>query len=578
MAEADALQTLEALARDRPGLLWLIRHRRQVLTALGIGGVAAAGLGSTVALFANGDPLAAVADGMSPKRAGSFSDRDASYTIGMGDGQSLGAQGIADTPAKAAAAVATIAPRDPNPLSRDPVLHLLRRATFGPTLPTVEQARQMGIDAWLDTQLQPGAMADPAADAVLTNFPTVNLSTPDLHKVVQNEAYTAMTELGQATIARQIWSNRQLYEVMVDFWANHFNITNPFDGGWDTRSVFDKDAIRPFALGKFRDMLAATARAPAMLRYLNNDQSDKKAVNENYGRELLELHTVGIDSGYTETDVRNSAYLMTGRTVNNGVYQYNAKKHWTGTVKILGFSHANATAAGGEDAGEQYLAYLATQPATANHLARKLAVRFVCDAPPQALIDRLAKSYMDNDTAIVPVLRTLFRSLEFWIATGLKTRRPLENVVAAARVLDLQPGTNPVTALDSLHFLTSQLGNAPMAWAEPDGYADVASAWTSAAGMLGVWNAHRTLVQAGIKGFGYGKPEQLLPAVPATVGGYVDALAQRLLFQPLGAAQRKALLGFLGVPETAPPKNPTLDGKLQHLAPLFLDSIYHALR
>src|SRR5215469_9081874 len=305
----------------------------------------------------------------------------------MGDGQSLGAQGIEDTPAKAAAVAATMAPRDPNPLTRDPALHLLRRATFGPTLSTVEQTRKIGIDAWLDTQLQPGAMADPVADAVLTKFPTLNLSTPDLHRVVQNEAYTAMTELGQAAIARQIWSNRQLYEVMADFWANHFNITNPFDGGWDTRSVFDKDAIRPHALGKFRDMLAATARAPAMLRYLNNDQSDKKAVNENYGRELLELHTVAIDSGYTETDVRNSAYLMTGRTVNNGVYQYNAKKHWTGTVKILGFSHANAGAAGGEDAGEQYLAYLANHPATANHLARKLAVRFVCDAPPQALID-----------------------------------------------------------------------------------------------------------------------------------------------------------------------------------------------
>jgi uncharacterized protein (DUF1800 family) len=575
MAEADAL---EALVRDRPGLLWLVRHRRQVLTAMGIGGVAAAGLGSTIALFAKGDPLAAVADGMSPKRAGSFSDRDASYSIGMGDGQSLGAQGIEDTPAKAAAVAATMAPRDPNPLTRDPVLHLLRRATFGPTPSTVEQGRKMAIDAWLDAQLEPGAMADPVADAVLTKFPTLDLPTPELHKVVQNEAYTAMTELGQATIARQIWSNRQLYEVMVDFWANHFNITNPFDGGWDTRSVFDKDAIRPHALGKFRDMLATTARAPAMLRYLNNDQSDKKAVNENYGRELLELHTVGIDSGYTETDVRNSAYLMTGRTVDNGVYQYNAKKHWTGTVKILGFSHANANAAGGEDAGEQYLAYLANHPATANHLARKLAVRFVCDAPPQALVDRLAKSYLDNDTAIVPVLRTLFRSLEFWIATGLKTRRPLENVVATARVLDMAPGTNPVTALDSLHYLASQLGNAPMAWAEPDGYADVASAWTSAAGMLGVWNAHRSLVQAGIKGFAYVKPEQLLPAVPPTVGAYVDALAQRLLFQPLGAPQRKALLGFLGVPETAQPKNPTLDGKLQHLTPLFLDSIYHALR
>ena len=576
---ADASGIPAVVGKGRPALLWLIRNRRQVLMSLGIGGVAAAGLGSTVALFAKGDPLAAVADGMSPKRAGSFSDRDASYTIGMGDGAGLGAQGIEETPAKAAAKVATMAPRDPNPLHRDPILHLLRRTTFGPTPSTVEQARKMGIDAWLDTQLRPEAMDDAVADAMLTNFPTVKMSTPELHVAVKNESYTAMTELGQATIGRQIWSNRQLYEVMVDFWANHFNVTNPFDGGCDTRSVFDSDAIRPHALGRFSEMLAATARSPAMLRYLNNDLSDKKAVNENYGRELLELHTVAIDSGYTETDVRNSAYLMTGRTVgSNGLYQYNAKKHWVGPIKILDFAHANASAAGGEQAGQQYLNYLATHPATANHLARKLAVRFVCDSPPQALIDRLAKSYLDNGTAIVPVLRTLFRSLEFWIATGLKTRRPLENVVATARVLGVQPGTKPATALDSLHYLVSQLGNAPFGWAEPDGYADVASAWSSAAGMLGVWNAHRTLVQGGISGFGFTKPEQLLPAVPATVGGYLDGLAQRLLFQPLSAAQRQTLLTFLGAADTAPTKNPTLDGKLQHLAPLILDSIYHALR
>jgi hypothetical protein len=178
----------------------------------------------------------------------------------------------------------------------------------------------------------------------------------------------------------------------------------------------------------------------------------------------------------------------------------------------------------------------------------------------------------------VPVLRTLFRSLEFWIATGLKTRRPLENVVATARVLGMQPGTGVATAMDSLHFQVSVLGHAPLAWAAPDGYPDVATAWSSAAGMLGVWNSHRTLVQGGIKGFTYTKPEQLLAAVPATVGGYLDGLAQRLLFQPLTATQRQALLAFLGAAEKDPPRNPTLDGKLAHLAPLILDSIYHALR
>src|SRR4029450_13954529 len=124
-----------------------------------------------------------------------------------------------------------------------------------------------------------------------------------------------MWERGRGALAGQLWSRRQLLEVMVDFWSNHLNVTNPFDGGWDTRTAYDRDVIRTHALGRFADMLRASARSPAMLRYLDNAESHRRAVNENYGRELLELHTVGIEGGYTEKDVRHSAYIMTGRTV-----------------------------------------------------------------------------------------------------------------------------------------------------------------------------------------------------------------------------------------------------------------------
>ena len=274
-------------------------RRRRVLLGLSTGVAVAGGAGAAAAVLtgALGGP-ALGSGGTRPRTA---------------DG--LGAAGLADSPSAAAAIAATATPAWPTPLSRDPAMHLLRRATFGATLIDVVAIEQLGVDAWLERQLDPAGIADPAGDGVVTLYPTLTMSTAQLHEAVKPNDYPAMSELGQATIGRQMWSNRQLYEVMVDFWANHFNITNPFDGGWDTRSVFDKDAIRPYALGKFRDMLTATARAPAMLRYLNNDLSDKKAVNENYGRELLELHTVAIDSGYTETDVRNSAYLMTGRTV-----------------------------------------------------------------------------------------------------------------------------------------------------------------------------------------------------------------------------------------------------------------------
>ena len=184
-------------------------------------------------------------------------------------------------------------------------------------------------------------------------YPTTVMTTAQIRTAVKQNEWDAMRELGHATLARQMWSSRQLYEVMVDFWANHINITNPFDGGWDVRTAHDREVIRRFALGRYADMLAVSARSPAMMRYLDNASSHKKSVNENYGRELLELHSVGIGAKYTEADVRHSAYIMTGRTVDNeGVFRYESRRHWTGKVKVLGFSHENKSAADGLAVGD----------------------------------------------------------------------------------------------------------------------------------------------------------------------------------------------------------------------------------
>ncbi|HWB36718.1 MAG TPA: DUF1800 domain-containing protein, partial [Rugosimonospora sp.] len=339
------------------------------------------------------------------------------------------------------------------------------------------------------------------------------------------------------------------------------------------------EVIRANALGKFSTMLLAAARHPAMLRYLNNDQSDKRSVNENYGRELLELHSVGVDGGYTEADVRNSAYILTGRTINgSGEFVYSKSKHKTGAVKVLGFSDPNSSAANGLAMGDAYVTYLATHPSTARYVAHKLAVRFVADSPPKSLTDRLAQVYLDNGTAIVPVLRSLFSSLEFWIATGLKTRRPLENYVATARTLGVQPGGNTKSALESLIFRLTQIGQAPMNWAQPNGFPDVAVAWDSAQGTLGLWNSHRSLAQGQAKGLTYAKLETLVPTPPATVGAYLDALAVRLVGQPMRDSDRAALLTFLGLAGNAAVPGATLGNKIQYVVPLILDSVYHALR
>jgi uncharacterized protein (DUF1800 family) len=575
---ADRAALARWLGVGRPLAHRMLRGRRQVLIALGSGAAAMAALGTTVATAFGSPARTAARGGRSPRDAGAFADRDASYVSGVGDINNLGAAGLADTPSAAAAAALKATPTYSTPLSRDPVLHLLRRATFGPTPADVTAVRQMGLDAWIEQQLNPEPVADPGGDAVMALYPSLAQTTAQLRTSTKDTG-APMRELGRATLGRQIWSSRQLYEVMVDFWANHLNVRNPLDGGDATRTTYDRDVIRKFALGRFAEMLHASARHPAMLHYLNNDESDRRSVNENYGRELLELHTVGISGGYTEVDVRQSAYIMTGRTVDrDDMFTYEARRHYVGKVKVLDFAHPNNSAAGGLALGDAYVAYLATHPATARNIARKLAVRFVCDSPPPPLVDRLADAYLKNGTAIVPVLRVLFRSLEFWIATGLKTRRPLEHVVATARTLGVTPGANPKSALDELFGMTEDLGQAPLAWIPPNGYPDVAAAWNSAHAMLGAWNAHRALVQGMVRGLGYPRPEALVANRPATTGGYVDALAARLVFQPMSARERQAVLGFLGAGDGSRPADATLGGKVQHVAPLFLDSVYHSLR
>ncbi|GIJ60608.1 hypothetical protein Vau01_081240 [Virgisporangium aurantiacum] len=573
------------LAAGRPSLHRLMRNRRGALAAFGAGAVGLAAASSTMAVLladeASGRPDDTTGAQQVPQKAGSFTNRDASYTAGTGDANDLGAGGLAATPTAAAQAALAATPRYPTPLTRDPVLHLLRRATFGPTPDSVSEVKQLGIDAWLDRQLAPDTVSDPGGDAVNKLYPYLTMSIEQLRRSVPDDKRNDPSfQLGRATIGRQIWTSRQLQEVMVDFWANHLNIQNPFDGGWDNRTDWDRTVIRAHALGRFSDMLSASARHPAMLRYLDNAASDKRSVNENYGRELLELHTVGIDGGYSETDVRNCAYVMTGRTVDrNGAFVFDSKRHWTGAVTVMGFSHPNKKASEGLAVGDQLLAYLATHPSTAKYIARKLAVRFVCDNPPAALVERLAAAYLESGTDTKAVLGVLFRSVEFWIATGLKTRRPLENIVATARVVGLSPGAGTDPALENLYNTADRLGHAPLAWSPPDGYPDVAAAWQSAHGMLGVWNCHRVMVQGKMRGLTYVPAAQLMAAnASGTAGGYIDAMSQRLVFQPLSAEQKAVVLKFLDLAEGARVTDPKTGGRAEQLAPLLLDSVYHGLR
>src|ERR1035438_9875010 len=287
--------------------------------------------------------------------------------------------------------------------------------------------------------------------------------TPDQREVVgalENPERLVVEELAAQRLTRDIYSTAQLQEVMTDFWLNHFNVFLRKNESTPYYLVsYERDVIRPLALGKFEDLLEATAHSPAMLIYLDNAESigpdslaaeraeiantrkpgnQKKArqgLNENYARELMELHTLGVNGGYTQADVTQVARVLTGWTVDRpergGGFKFDENRHEPGTKKVLG----KKIKENGEKEGRELLHMLASRPATAQFLSRKLAIRFVGDDPPRTLVDRMAKSYLSSGGDIAAVLNTLFHSPEFWSAGAYraKVKTPIEFVVSAAR-------------------------------------------------------------------------------------------------------------------------------------------------
>ncbi len=510
-----------------------------------------------------------------------FADRDASFAAAQPAPTSPPGPAGRQLSGPAAAARAAVVPDSAllSVLGDAPEEHLLRRATMGIAAGDRSRLADLGIDGWLTEQLDPGA-GDGAGDAAWSLFPLAGADAGTVRSSIEEFAWDAMTQTAQATLARQLFTDRPLFEVVVDVLGAVLHVPEPFDGGWDVGPTYHQQVVRAHAYGRFEDMLLASMRHPAMLRFLNNDESHKDAVNENLGRELLELHTVGVGAGYTEADVRNSAYVLTGRTVDDaGGFVFEAERHWTGAVTVLDFSSPNGSADGGLEVGDDYLRHLAQHPATAVRIARALAVRFVSDDPPADLVDRLAAVYTDAGTAVLPVLEALFSSTEFWVAVGAKTRRPLESVVGAARAVGLAPGSDTRAGVEGLYWALSGLGHAPLAWMPPNGYPDVASAWSGAGGVLGRWNAHRGVVGGWWSGLTTPEPGSLVGSpVPATVGEYVRTLVRRLTGVDAPDPAVLALLGFLEAGADDAVGSTDLDGMAVHLAPLVLDSACFELR
>ena len=316
------------------------------------------------------------------------------------------------------------------------------------------------------------------------------------------------SELQQAKLIREIYSERQLQEVMTDFWVNHFNVFQYKDQCVYFTTAYERDAIRPHGLGKFYDLLLATAQSPAMLVYLDNwlsigphsqaaGKNGMTGLNENYGRELMELHTLGVDGGYTQADVSEFARVMTGWTVaqpeDGAKFQFDARRHDPGVKTVLGQKFYEA----GVDEGLRALDMLAHRPATAHFVSRDLATRFVSDDPPEGLVERMAATFLSTDGDIREVLRTMLKSPEFWSPKfyGAKFKTPLEFVVSAIRASGAD-----VSAADSLVQNLNAMGMRPYGMEVPAGYSMKAETWQTEGAVLARINFSTALTQGKLAG------------------------------------------------------------------------------
>jgi hypothetical protein len=462
--------------------------------------------------------------------------------------------------------------------------HLLRRATFGPRSADIADLKRLGIDGWLKYQLSPSKIKDTEAVYAMRSFSLYGASAKTLVARKKDFSWDGMLHTTYGTLAKQTFSKRQLFEITADVMANHLHINIPGEQ-WATSPGWYTNVIRKYTFGKYSDMLIAAMKHPAMLNFLNNDESVKEHVNENLGRELLELHTVGIGGGYTEDDVQNSAKILSGRSwqwdlwghrSTYGTYKYNANDHWTGYVKVLDFEHANTTGSGGHAVGDAYIRYLAHHPATARRIARKIATRFVCDEPSDDLVQRLADVYLAHDTSIREVVRAVFLSSDFWSATGTRMRRPLEDAVGSVRVLNMTRGTKVKSAIGNLYWNLDQAGHTPHGWVPPNGYPDVAASWLGASAMLQRWNMHRGLIGWGFQ-FGRKAAKDLVPRTSKTTcDAWVRALAVKLLGVPMSDEHIAAVLTGSDLPASEPINWHWW--KCGHAAALILDSPYFQLR
>jgi uncharacterized protein (DUF1800 family) len=393
-------------------------------------------------------------------------------------------------------------------------LALLNRVTWGATSSSAAELQALGAQRWLDRQLHPGPEdpLPPQARAEVDAVPMANrpiaelvveldaqnkaanaLTDPDQKKAAQQAYQQAMSDIAKQAATREIlrdlYSPDQLKAQLTWFWFNHFNVHQYKANIRLMIGDYEDRAIRPHALGRFRDLLEATLKHPAMLRYLDNADNAAGHINENYAREIMELHTMGVGSGYSQKDVQELARILTGvgidsrsdnpklkpelqgQLIREGLFEFNPARHDYGdkiflgqTIKGRGFAEV-----------EEALDILARRPATARHISTELAVYFVSDTPPDALIDKMASTWRRSDGDIPQVLQTLFRSPEFKTSLGSKFKDPIHYVISAVR---LAYGDRVILNTNPVQGWINRLAEGLYNHETPDGYPMIAEAWS----------------------------------------------------------------------------------------------------
>src|SRR5438445_4310331 len=448
---------------------------------------------------------------------------------------------------------------------QDSALHVLNRLAYGPRPGEIERVARAGVLRWIDAQLTPDKIDDNDLARREREFAVLEYDRGDLATLyaevqrarqerkrmgdtaadkpddspVALKGRRLAAQFQQLAVVRAALSERQLYEVMVDFWTNHFNVY--FAKGADRFLTPDyiEHTIRRHAMGAFEDLLIATAQSPAMLFYLDNWESvapgatppqamrlqarplfgrrpplfppprDRvptdsmrqrapRGINENYARELLELHTLGVDGGYDQRDVIEVARIFTGwsikRPQQGGDFEFHDWAHDTGDKQVLGVEFARGH---GMDEGIRLLKLLANHPATMHHVSRKLCQRFVNDDPPDGCVDDAVAAWQRTHGDIREVLRTIFQGPDFWAATNVRTKvkTPLEFVVSAMRAVAAEPDTSP-----RLAQVVARLGEPLYLHVAPDGYPEREDAWVNSGALLDRMNAAMALAAGKVQG------------------------------------------------------------------------------